>query len=363
VVLDERGGVLASAESLGFRFIEERRLPALDLSILVLQTPSGLAPGRAIALLHGRLPQLIADRNNLYTPFEPETAQILSLPAPHYARRMINWAGSTDCGSGFRIGIIDSIIAANVATLAGRSLHQRSFVDADAAAGEADHGTEIAALLIGSSDADDPDDGGLMPAADLYAAAVLERRGSASEASALSLAAALDWMVANHVPVVNISLSGSANELLAMAVHRASERGSVILAAAGNGGPGAPPAYPAALPDVIAVTAVDQNGAIFDAANRGDYISFAAPGVGIWVAGLDGHGRYQTGTSYAVPFAVGAAALEVMRGTPAEPTALRRRLAANARSLGPGEKNATFGYGLVQAPGRCTVASGKASGQ
>jgi hypothetical protein len=356
VVLDERGDALAPAESLGFRFVEERRLSALDLSVLVLQTPSGLAPGRAVALLHGRLPELIADRNNLYTPFEPETAQILSLPAPHYARRMINWAGGTDCGSGFRIGIIDSTVAANATTLAGRRLHQRSFVDAHAADGDADHGTAIAALLIGSGDADDPDDGGLMPAADLYAAAVLERRGAASEASALSLAAALDWMVANHVPVVNISLSGSANELLAVAVRRAGERGSVILAAAGNGGPAAPPAYPAALPDVIAVTAVDQNGAIFDGANRGDYISFAAPGVGIWVAGRDGHGRYQTGTSFAVPFAVGAAALAVMRGTPAEPAALRRRLAANARALGPGERNATFGYGLVQASGRCTEA-------
>src|SRR5262249_1759324 len=115
MVLGERGGVLAYAESLGFRFIEERRLRALDLSVLVLETPSGLAPGRAIALLHGRLPQLVADKNNLYAPFEPETAQILSLPAPDYARRMINWTGSATCGTGFRVGIVDSPVAVGVA--------------------------------------------------------------------------------------------------------------------------------------------------------------------------------------------------------------------------------------------------------
>src|SRR6185369_5392587 len=90
-----------------------------------------------------------------------------------------------------------------------------------------------------------------------------ERQGGQSRASAFAIAAALDWMVQNRVAVVNISLAGDNNALVALAVHRASERGTIVVAAAGNAGPDAPPSYPGALPEVIAVTAVDRDGAVF----------------------------------------------------------------------------------------------------
>jgi len=129
----------------------------------------------------------------------------------------------------------------------------------------------------------------------------------------------------------------------------------VLIAAAGNAGPNAPPAYPGALPEVIAVTAVDQQGAVFAGANRGSYIAFAAPGVRIWVPTPDGQGRYETGTSFAAPFALGTAALEMMQGAPADADSLRLRLAATARALGSGARNSTYGYGLVQASASCGV--------
>src|SRR6185369_16587771 len=43
--------------------------------------------------------------------------------------------------------------------------------------------------------------------------------------------------------------AGDNNALVALAVHRASERGTILVAAAGNAGPDAPPAYPGALPE------------------------------------------------------------------------------------------------------------------
>jgi subtilisin family serine protease len=245
--------------------------------------------------------------------------------------------------------MIDSALAAGLPTFAGRKLHQRSFVEPGHAAADPAHGTAIAALLVGAADPAHLTAGGLLPDADLYAAAIFERQGGESQASAFAIAAALNWMVENRVAVVNISLAGDNNALMAQAVHRASERGTILVAAAGNAGPDAPPAYPGALPEVIAITAVDRDGAVFPEANRGDYIAFAAPGVSIWVPGPDGQGRYQTGTSFAAPFALGTAALEVMRGTPPKADALRRRLAAKAHALGTGGKNPVFGYGLVQA--------------
>jgi subtilisin family serine protease len=355
MVLGGRPETLARVQRLGFRLIETRPFAALGLSVLKLSTPTGLDGRLGVALLRARYPDLTVDVNSLYGSYETEAAQIVSLPAPDYARRMIHWSGGEGCGTGLRIGMIDSALAAGLPAFAGRKLHQRSFLKPGHTAADPAHGTAIAALLVGAPDPAHPTGGGLLPDADLYAAAVFERQGGRSEADAFAIASALDWMVRNRVSVVNVSLAGDNNALMALAVQRASARGTVLVAAAGNAGPNAPPAYPGALPDVIAVTAVDQTGAVFPEANRGDYIAFAAPGVRIWVPSPDGQGHYQTGTSFAAPFALGTAALEVMRGAPPNAEALRRRLAAKAHALGTGGKNPVFGYGLVQAGASCGV--------
>jgi subtilisin family serine protease len=356
VVLGNRPETLARVQSLGFRVIEVRPLSSLGLSVLKLGTPAGLDSRQAVALLHAHLPGVTADVNSLYGSYETEAAQVVSLPAPDYARRMIHWSGGEGCGSGLRIGMIDSGLAADLSAFAGRKLHQRSFIEPGRVAADTGHGTAVAALLVGAPDPAHPTGGGLLPDADLYAASVFSRQSSGqSEADAFAIAEALDWMVQKRVRVVNVSLAGDDNALMALAVRRASARGTVLIAAAGNAGPNAPPAYPGALPEVIAVTAVDQQGAVFAQANRGSYIAFAAPGVRIWVPTPDGLGRYQTGTSFAAPFALGTAALEMMQGAPADADVLRQRLAAKARALGSGARNPTFGYGLVQASTSCGV--------
>jgi hypothetical protein len=356
VVLGDRPETLARVQSLGFRLIEARPLSALGLSVLKLGTPAGLDSRQAVALLHARLPGVTADVNSVYGSYETEAAQVVSLPAPDYARRMIRWSGGEGCGSGLRIGMIDSGLAAGLPAFAGRKLHQRSFIEPGRVAADPAHGTAIAALLVGAPDPAHPTGAGLLPDADLYAASIFARQGGGqSEADAFAIAEALDWMVQKHVRVVNVSLAGDDNALMALAVRRASARGTVLIAAAGNAGPNAPPAFPGALPEVIAVTAVDQQGAIFAGANRGSYIAFAAPGVRIWVPTPDGQGRYETGTSFAAPFALGTAALEMMQGAPADADSLRQRLAAKARALGSGGRNPTYGYGLVQASASCGV--------
>ncbi|RWP39382.1 S8 family serine peptidase, partial [Mesorhizobium sp.] len=68
----------------------------------------------------------------------------------------------------------------------------------------------------------------------------------------------LDLLSVRGVQVTNMSLSGPANALLEQFVRRLADRGMVIVAAAGNGGPKAGPSFPAAYADVIAVTAVDR---------------------------------------------------------------------------------------------------------
>src|SRR5690606_9061060 len=125
---------------------------------------------------------------------------------------------------------------------------------------------------------------------------------------AFSLAEALDRLVILGVRVINLSFSGPENLILHEMILRAAEAGIALVAAAGNGGAGAPAAYPAAWPEVIAVTAVDTQHRPYRQANRGDYINFAAPGVNLWAAASISGGRLKSGTSYAAPFVTAALA-------------------------------------------------------
>ena len=360
LVIDEPPGTLEKARDFGFQFIETRRLASLGLSATRLRTPRNVAPRTAIAMLEGAVPGLTADVNTLYASFEPQSAQVISLPAPDYARQMIGWQGDDRCGRGYRIGMIDTHVAAAQPILSGQNVHQRSFVPDGATPDAGNHGTVIASLLVGGQRSDAAGAAGLLPAADLYAAAVVEHDEAGAQATALAMAQALDWMVAEHVPLVNVSLAGGPNRLLEIAVRRAAERSTVIVAAAGNEGPSAAPAYPGAYPEAIAITAVDQHRQVFPGANQGGYIAFAAPGVSIWAPDGKGSGQFVTGTSFAAPFAAAAAVLELMAGVPVEPESLRESLAKDAVHLGPAGRNTIFGYGLVRADSVCGAAGSTA---
>ncbi len=74
-----------------------------------------------------------------------------------------------------------------------------------------------------------------------------------------TLAAGLDDIIRKHYPLVNISIGGPRDKIIERLVRLACQRGTIIVAAIGNGGPRAPPAYPAAYPEVIGVTALDHN--------------------------------------------------------------------------------------------------------
>jgi subtilisin family serine protease len=125
-----------------------------------------------------------------------------------------------------------------------------------------------------------------------------------------------------------------------------------VVAAAGNGGPGAAPAYPAAYPSVLAVTAVDQRLRLYRYANRGDYLQLAAPGVDIWTPTAGGSGDYRQGTSFATPY-VTAVVVGLLSRERLPLATLTQRLANNARDLGAPGRDPLYGWGLVQGGGGC----------
>src|SRR5262249_7336543 len=146
-------------------------------------------------------------------------------------------------------------------------------------------------------------------------------------------------------------------------IRKMAQHGTVFIAAAGNGGPAAPEAFPAAYPEVIAVTAVDRNKRSYAEANHGTYIDVAAPGVRVWTA-LPGDSQgFLSGTSFAVPF-VTAIAAATYNATPlraAKGEEGRRTLSPKDEILGRmeleklasgagGDRDRIFGLGLAHAP-------------
>jgi subtilisin family serine protease len=174
-------------------------------------------------------------------------------------------------------------------------------------------------------------------------------------AEVLALVGGLNWLVEQDVPVINLSLAGDPNALVAFALRRAAARRIVVVAAAGNGGPEAAPAFPASEPAVIGVTALDSRSQPSAAANRGDDVDFAAPGVRIWTPGVDPDGSYVTGTSFAAPYVTAAIGALIARAGAADPARVTTMLAATAIDLGAPGKDPVFGWGLIQAANPCVA--------
>ena len=154
---------------------------------------------------------------------------------------------------------------------------------------------------------------GLAPAVRILAARAFDASAVGAQGTSTRILDGLQWAVNSGARVVNMSFTGPADRKLHEMIAAARQRGVVLVAAAGNDGPQAPEAYPAAYPEVIAVTATDVDDKSLAVANRGSYVAVAAPGVDIFVAAPNGGYDYSTGTSVAAAHVSGLAALLIER--------------------------------------------------
>lgn len=348
LVINPTEALEASSVDLGFKVIERVPLFGLSLEMLRLRIPSGEKVPKARKMLAGQFPRLTIEPN-FHFETQAKTKGKASKASKSLARAMIGWEkGTSKCGAGLRIGMIDSPVDVSHPSLKGRSIEYRTFHDPQYREAPAGHGTAIASMLVGR-----PKWGGLMPGAELRAANMfgVTRRGMLIGSSD-ALVKAINWMALERVHVINISIAGARNELVKTAVGRARKKGVVAVAAAGNGGAGARPYFPAAYKNVIAVTAFDRNKSAFKKANTGEYIDFAAPGVKIYTAMAGGTGELQSGTSFATPYVSVLVALQAVAGRKS-PGTLRKILRRGAMDLGAPGKDPTFGWGMINMQPAC----------
>lgn len=338
---------LDAALSAGFVAQSQVDIGSLSQRLVRFALPPGRNLNEAVADLVILLPGTRADQNHVYTPDD-----FLCEGADCAAQAMIGWSGWPSAMRP-RLGMIDTGINTDHPALKGQRLTVHQLDLGDRASAGRQHGTAIAAMLVGNVAGRVP---GLVPDAELIAVEAFHRSSGAEQADAFSVSKALDLLIGKAVEVINMSFSGPPNAVLQAMVARAAEAGIGMVAAAGNGGPGAAPAYPAAWPQVVAVTAVDAGDKVYRQANQGPYVMLAAPGVNVWAAASVSGGRLRSGTSYAAPFVTAALAVERMRTPTEDLAAVTGRLFACARDLGEAGYDPVFGHGLITAPGQCEAA-------
>jgi len=285
-------------------------------------------------------------------PGDQPAAAAASAPQPgglgeQYASAKLRLAQAHELATGEKVlvAVIDSGIDASHPELAGAIAESFDALGSEEKVHA--HGTAVAGAIVAHAQLT-----GAAPQARILAARAFDAKDRAAEATTYTIDKALDWAVSRGARIVNMSFTGPRDPAMEQRLAKAAKQGIILIAAAGNDGPKAPAAYPAAYPGVIAVTATDIDDKLFKNANRGSHIAVAAPGVDLLLpAPADGY-QMTTGTSFAAAEVSGIAALMLERKPDLGPDGVRKALMATARVLGPRPKNGVdpqFGAGLVDA--------------
>ncbi len=308
---------LQLAARAGFTVLTEERHNLLGIRVVHLRIPGKLTARNALRRLRAAAPAIEADYDHV---FEPAGGNLLPVAAA---------LAASSTATGRIIGMIDGGVASHPSLSAAR-IEQNGFAGGPQPTG---HGTAVASLIVGDQGPfRGAARGSSLLVADVYG-------GNRAAGSATAVVRAMVWLASRRPEVINISLVGPSNKLMARAVAAARARGIQLVASVGNDGPAAPPQYPASYPGVIAVTGVDARGRALPEAGRATHVDFAAPGADM-AAALPGQGyAIVRGTSFASPL---AAARLAMVGSP-------QRLVSEAR---PGRGR--VGRGIVCAD--CRVA-------
>ena len=256
------------------------------------------------------------------------------IPAQWALSRARFLEASASGSPGITVAVIDSGVDASHPELTGRVREGWDFTKKIPGPGGLvdgyGHGTHVAGV-IGARTGDGVGIAGIAPDCPILSIRIFNDWGHSSEGVA---AAAVTWAVDHGARVINASwgtiLPGEAAK---QAFADAVARGVVLVAATGNSGKNAEPAYPAAIPGVIAVAASTDLDGWPAFSSTGDHVSVAAPGESILstypVAKGQGY-RIMSGTSMAAPHVTGLVALMLSRDAALSPDTIKNRLERTA---------------------------------
>ena len=175
---------------------------------------------------------------------------------------------------------------------------------------------------------------------------------SSGTGSLFDVASSIIYAADNGADIINLSLAGpSYSQTLQDAVDYAHNKGTVVVAAAGNNGSSLM-RYPAGLNNVVGVGATDRSDIWAHFSNYNSSVDISAPGVDIsslWSTPLGYTYALMSGTSMATPFVSGVASLINSVRPEWSPDQVERRLMETSRDLGPAGRDDFYGWGRLDA--------------
>ncbi|MBD3388834.1 MAG: S8 family serine peptidase [Candidatus Altiarchaeales archaeon] len=265
-------------------------------------------------------------------------------------------------GSGVIVAVLDTGLDQDHPDLVGNLVACEGLRFGTCADGHG-HGTHVAGTVLANGKIK-----GVAPDAGLMAVKVCTDSGSCY---ADDVAAGVDYAVANGANIISMSFGGpDLASVEKTAYDNAAASGVLLIAAAGNSGPGTDTIeYPGAYYKVMAVAAIDSSENVASFSSRGlsdgdsdveeRELDVAAPGVSVESTTNDGCYGYSSGTSMATPHVSGLAA-KLWQGSA---QATRDYLDFTVvKDLSPAGHDIYTGFGLPIAPG-CTSDTDCSSGE
>ncbi|SDT76462.1 type VII secretion-associated serine protease mycosin [Actinoplanes derwentensis] len=247
-------------------------------------------------------------------------------------------------GAGVTVAVVDSGISPHP-DLKGNLKKGTDILSGGDGIGQKDtsgHGTSMAGIIAGHGRGANDGVLGIAPEADLLPVKVLS-----DEDNRDGLPAGIAWAAKAGADVINVSGAGIQSRDLNEAIARSVKADAVVVAAAGNKADVLLFAYPAAMPDVLAVGAIDQNGKLASFSRTGEKVGICAPGVDVASTGLNGKYLLNNGTSAATAVVSGAAALVRAKFPELSAPEVVHRLTATADDFGTPGKDDQCGYGVL----------------
>jgi subtilisin family serine protease len=337
--------------ALGASIESDRSYAGLKMSLLRFTVPDNLDSKQALAVYLSEPVVATLDRNHVYQAQSAlNITQAISQPnADRRSEAQSNQrlSSASFCADDLRIGMVDSAVEQSHPAFNDANITAKSFLSGNVKSPTL-HGTAVASVLLGKID----NQAALLTGAHLYSAEVFYRQSDYAQGATLNaMIEAINWLIEEHVNVINMSLAGPDNAILKAVINAALGQGIFIVAAAGNEGPAAAAVFPAGYEDVIAVSAIDQNQQPYRWSNQGSHIDYAALGVNVLTAQSQDRTGRESGTSMAAP--VVSAALACTLANIDDTSEFNRSkvlsaLAAKAIDLGPIGKDPIFGLGAIQ---------------
>ncbi len=244
-------------------------------------------------------------------------------------------------GQGVRVAVIDSGVTLH--SDLSRIIERKNYLEGETSLDDSvNHGTIVAGII--SADDDNTGILGVAPGASLIS---LKCFGSKKTDYNYVVKAIYDAVDVYDCDIINLSMGISSDkENFKTAVEYALSKGVVVVAACGNGN-SADYFYPASYDGVLSVSAVNKEGVVSSQTQHNDQVSLAAPGMNVYSTTSNGSYGSKSGSSFAVPFVSGAAAVLLSLDRTLTPQGIYDILTQTATDTGDTGYDEYYGYGIL----------------